>query len=110
MEATVTPFRRSRARVLFFLTVFHFGMSILIIRLTFALTEQAALNPDGNGQMVVLLVRLTRLLHFPLVTLALYPREWFPGGWVYVPMALNSVIWACGIYWVVRLFRGAAAR
>jgi hypothetical protein len=50
---------------------------------------------------------LTKLLHFPLVTLALYPREWFPGNWVYLPMAANSLIWGFGIYWLVRRYRKA---
>ena len=65
----------------------HFGLSNLIVPLTMALTAQAAGTPDGSGLGVTLLVRATKLLHFPLVTLALFPREWFPGNWVYVPMA-----------------------
>jgi hypothetical protein len=78
--------------------------------LTAAVTEKAAFSPEGPGLAVVLLVRLTRLLHFPLVTLAPYPREWFPGDWICVPMAVNSLIWACGIYWVVGLYRGRGGR
>jgi hypothetical protein len=73
--------------------------------LTLALAAQAAGAADGPGIAVTLLVRVTRLLHFPLVTLALYPREWFPGNWVYVPMAVNSLIWASGIYWLIGIFR-----
>lgn len=80
------------------IAVAHFGLSHLILPITLALTTQAAGSPDGPGTVVTLLVRVTKLLHLPLVTLALYPREWFPGDWVYVPMALNSVIWAFGIY------------
>jgi hypothetical protein len=37
--------------------------------------------------------------------MALYPREWFPGNWVYLPMAANSLIWAFGIRWLIGLFR-----
>ncbi|MFO7709326.1 MAG: hypothetical protein R6V84_14240 [Desulfobacterales bacterium] len=83
----------------------HFGVSQLILPLTTALTARAAGTMDGPGLGVTLLVRLTKLLHLPLVTLALYPREWFPGGWVYVPMALNSLIWAGGVCWLIRLYR-----
>jgi len=79
----------------------------LIIPATMALTQQSAGTPEGHGLAVTLLVRLTKLLHFPLVTLALYPREWFPGYWVYVPMALNSLIWGIGICWLIGLFRKA---
>lgn len=85
----------------------HFGLSNLILPLTVALTAQAAGTPDGPGMAVTLLVRATKLLHLPLVTLALYPREWFPGNWVYVPMAVNSLIWAIGICWLIRLFQKA---
>lgn len=83
----------------------HFVLSRLVLPITMALTAQAAGAPDGPGTAVTLLVRVTKLLHFPLVTLALYPREWFPGDWVYVPLALNSVIWAFGIYGLIVLFR-----
>lgn len=83
----------------------HFVLSHLILPLTTALTANAAGTPDGPGMAVALLVRVTKLLHFPLVTLALYPREWFPGDWVYVPMALNSAIWAFGICGLIVLLR-----
>jgi hypothetical protein len=89
----------------FGIAVVHFGLSNLILPITMALTAQAAGTPDGPGTSVTLLVRATKLLHFPLVTLALYPREWFPGDWVYVPLALNSVIWAFGIYGLIVLFQ-----
>jgi hypothetical protein len=82
----------------------HFGLSNLIIPLTRALAADAG-APDGSALGVTLLVRVTKLLHFPLVTLALYPREWFPGNWVYIPMAVNSAIWACAVYYVIGLYR-----
>lgn len=83
----------------------HFGLSHLILPVTMSVTAQSAGTADGPGLGVTLLVRMTKLLHFPLVTLALYPREWFPGDWVYVPMALNSAIWAFGICGLAVLFR-----
>jgi hypothetical protein len=83
----------------------HFSLSQLILPATMALTEQSAGIPEGPGPAVALLVRLTQLLHLPLVTLALYPREWFPGAWVYVPMALDSLIWATAISGMIRLFK-----
>jgi hypothetical protein len=88
----------------------HFGLSNLVIPLTMALTTQAAGTPDGSGLGVTLLVRVTKLLHFPLVTLALFPREWFPGSWVYVPMAANSAIWACAVYCLIGLYRRLGRR
>jgi hypothetical protein len=87
------------------IALIHFSLGNLILPLTMALTAQAAATPDGPGIAVRLLVRATKLLHFPVVTLALYPREWFPGDWVYVPMAANSLIWAGGICWLIGQFR-----
>jgi len=88
----------------------HFGLSNLILPLTMALASQAAGTPDGPGLAVTLLVRATKLLHFPLVTLALFSREWFPGNWVYVPMAANSAIWACAVYYLIGLYRRLGRR
>jgi hypothetical protein len=88
----------------------HFGLSNLIVPLTTALTALSVGTPDGPGLGVTLLVRATKLLHFPLVTLALFPREWFPGNWVYVPMAANSAIWACAVYYLIGLYRRLGRR
>lgn len=85
--------------------IVHFGLSNLIMPLTMMAAAEGAGAPEGPGTAVVLLVRATKLLHFPLVTLALYPREWFPGNWIYLPMAANSLIWACGIWWLSRWVR-----
>jgi len=89
------------------IAIIHFSLSRFILPLTVALAGRAADTPNGPGLAVTLLVRVTKLLHFPLVTLALYPREWFPGNWVYVPIAVNSLIWASGIYWLIGIFRKA---
>jgi hypothetical protein len=80
-------------------------MSNLIMPLTIALVKPASATPEWNGIAVTLLVRLTKLLHLPLVTLALYPREWFPGNWVYLPMAANSLIWGIGVKWLAGIYR-----
>jgi len=87
--------------------VIHFSLSNLILPLTMVWVKQASIVSAEPGMAVTLLVRVTKLLHFPLVTLALYPREWFPGNWVYLPMAANSLIWAFGISWLIGLFRKA---
>jgi hypothetical protein len=88
----------------------HFGVSQLIVPLTAAVTAAAAGTPGGPGFGVTILVRLTKLLHLPLVTLALYPREWFPGGWVYLPMGLNSLIWGAGLAWLIGFCRRSGPR
>jgi hypothetical protein len=98
------PFKR-KALTLLLIAGAHFAASRIILPITMSLAAQAAAAQDGPGTAVMLLVRATKLLHFPMVTLALYPREWFPGSWVYVPMALNSLLWAWGIYGLISLYR-----
>ena len=100
-------FARPGAFILLVAALLHFGTSNLIMPLTIALVKPASVTPEGTGITVTLLVRLTKLLHFPLVTLALYPREWFPGDWVYLPMAANSLVWGFGVSWLVGFYRKA---
>jgi hypothetical protein len=51
----------------------------------------------------------TRVIHYPVISRSLYSRSWFPGNWVLVPMAANSLLWAAPItfgVWLVRRKRG----
>ncbi|MBL0713955.1 MAG: hypothetical protein JJV98_09645 [Desulfosarcina sp.] len=64
----------------------HFLASVLIVPAT--LKAGAA----GSG-ITGLLTWLTKILYFPVLALALYPRHWFPGYWIYVPIVLNSLLW-----------------
>jgi hypothetical protein len=103
--------KRARQRIWvlgIWIAAVHFAASQLIIPLTAAVAARATPAADVPGLAVTLLVRLTKLLHLPLVTLALYPREWFPGNWVYVPMALDSAVWAGVACAVIRLIRKKA--
>jgi hypothetical protein len=64
----------------------HFLASILIVPATL---KAGALGSGITG----LLTQLTKVLYFPILGLALYPRHWFPGLWIYVPIAINSMLW-----------------
>jgi hypothetical protein len=44
-----------------------------------------------------LLVLWSKVLYFPLITLALYPRGLFPGNLIYIPLFANSLLWALAI-------------
>jgi hypothetical protein len=64
----------------------HFLACILIV--------PATLNAGAAGwRITALLTLLTKILYFPIMGLALYPRHWFPGHWIYIPIALNSLVW-----------------
>jgi hypothetical protein len=51
------------------------------------------------------LVAATRILHFPIISLSWYSRQWFPGDWIRIPMLINSFLWAGGIYFLVIFWR-----
>jgi hypothetical protein len=50
-----------------------------------------------------ILVIATTVLHYPIIALALYSRQWFPGKWIYVPIGVNSLLWGMAIYFSVAL-------
>jgi hypothetical protein len=70
----------------------HFFLSWGIVPLTLAAGRTL---PDGMLKSLFIggLVAITKALYFPILALALYPRIWFPGHWIYVPVAVNSLLW-----------------
>ena len=71
----------------------HFG---IILALTFA--GLSAAQAGGTTLVSQILVWTSRVLYFPIITLALFPREMFPGSLVYVPILLNSLLWGIFLY------------
>jgi hypothetical protein len=53
-------------------------------------------------------VGVTKVLYFPVISLSLYSRQWFPGPWIVLPMAVNSLLWGLAIYGLWRLARRRA--
>jgi hypothetical protein len=87
--------------IFLFITLIHFGLSILIIPVTMSLA--GALNAAQSIPTMGLqtLVAATRVLHFPIISQSWYSRQWFPGDWVRIPILINSLLWAGGIYLLV---------
>lgn len=79
----------------------HFVLSHIIVALTMQLGMFAAGSGRGAGFLGHLLVALTRVLYFPVITLSLYSRQWFPGDWIFVPMLFNSLLWGCAAFCVL---------
>jgi hypothetical protein len=48
---------------------------------------------------------VSKVLYFPVITLAWYPRQFFPGNFVVIPLFINSLLWALVIYIFVVLFK-----
>jgi hypothetical protein len=84
-----------------FIALTHFGLSVLIIPMTMSVAR--ALNAAQSMPTIFMqtLVAVTRILHFPIISLSWYSRQWFPGDWIRVPILLNSLLWAGGIYFLV---------
>jgi len=81
----------------------HFGLSVLIVATSMSVLTAVNSVPAEPTFGVRILVVATRILYFPIVSLSWYPRPWFPGNWIYVPIIFNSFIWAVGIYALYRL-------
>ena len=82
------------AAVLF--AIGHFIASLLIIPLTLKVGEalaERAVDSLGYG----LLTLATKILYFPILVMALYPRHWFPGQLITIPIAINSVLWGLAL-------------
>lgn len=68
----------------------HFLSSLLVVPLTLWIGESFVAGPAKNIIMGGLHF-LTRILYFPILGLALYPRHWFPGLWITIPIVVNSL-------------------
>ncbi len=79
----------------------HFALGRLVIPLA---TSRLLAITDTN-QTVTLVVQLliwtTRILYFPIISLSLYSREWFPGDLIYIPIIINSLLWGILVYGVL---------
>lgn len=87
------------------LSAVHLAVSRVIVAVTMKIDMFAA---DTGWITVVLgkaLITLTRVLYFPIITLSLYSRQWFPGNWIYVPICANSLIWGAAMALVLWWWR-----
>ncbi len=80
------------------IALIHFTASVAIIAISMSAAPD--INPTHMNVGFRVLVALTRILHFPIISLSWYSRRWFPGDWIYVPMAANSLLWAAA-FWVI---------
>jgi hypothetical protein len=116
--------------IFLFITLIHFGLSVLIIPMTMTVagTLKAAQSmPTVGLKTLVAATRIlhfpiisqswysrqwaaTRILHFPIISQSWYSRQWFPGDWIRIPILINSLLWACGIYFLVIVFQKIRGR
>lgn len=88
----------------------HLALSRIIVALTLTIDM---LDPDTGRATVLfgkMMIHVTRILYFPILTLSLYSRQWFPGNLIYIPICINSLVWGLAVYWALHLWRRYAAR
>ena len=87
------------------IALIHFALSALIVPATLAVGGTPNFEQSEPSLTFKALVLATRVLHFPIISKSLYSRNWFPGGWIYIPIIINSLLWATGIlslHWVYK--------
>jgi hypothetical protein len=87
-----------KASVIIGIAAAHFVAAKIIVTLTMQMGMFAADGSRAAGVIGHLLVWITRVLYFPVISLSLYSRQWFPGNWISVPMIANSLLWGMALY------------
>jgi hypothetical protein len=99
-----------KASIVVGIAAVHFIAAKIIIALTMQMGMFAAGSSRAAGYLGDTLVWVTRVLFFPIITLSLYSRKWFPGNWIYVPVVINSLLWGIAIYGLVCLLKRFRSR
>jgi hypothetical protein len=92
-----------KTAIILLIGLVHFALSVAIVSLVMAVETAGEGELQTPSAMFRLLAGITKLLHFPIISLAWYSRHWFPGNWIYIPMGLNSILWGIGIYFCTLL-------
>jgi hypothetical protein len=94
-----------RGRTVFLLaSAVQFALTRVVSVLTLSLVGSASFHESGSAYPAVL-GTLSKALYFPVITLALYPRGFFPGNWILVPIAANSLFWGLVIWGMWQLLQ-----
>lgn len=75
----------------------HFVFTKIVSMITLSVTR-ANVNAPRMSFMGRLLMMISKVLYFPVITLAWYPRRFFPGNFIVIPLFINSLLWALVIY------------
>jgi hypothetical protein len=81
----------------FALAAAHLAVSKAVVAVAMQIDLYAAEAGWATVALGRSLIALTRVLYFPIITLSLYSRHWFPGDWIYVPLAANSLLWGAAV-------------
>ncbi|MFZ2041929.1 MAG: hypothetical protein WAV08_14600 [Desulfobacterales bacterium] len=101
--------RQKRILILAAIALAHWAATRAVGSLILHQTAQHVFEPQLPA-VTRLLVAAAKVLYFPVVSLSLFPRAWFPGGWIAVPILVNSLVWALTLWAGVMLFQRACRR
>jgi hypothetical protein len=73
--------------------VFTKVISIIALSVVTSHAHERQLSLIGRSLMA-----MSKVLYFPVFTFAWYPRQFFPGNFVIIPLFINSLLWALLIY------------
>ena len=78
----------------------HFVVTKMVTMVTFSVVTA---NADEARVSFIkhFLMMLSKVLYFPVLTMAWYPRRIFPGNFIII----NSLLWAMAIYMVFMLLK-----
>ncbi len=80
------------------IAIIHFALCVGIVPGTMTLVAGYDDDSQAPSAFFRVLVVATTVLHYPIISLALYSRHWFPGKWIYVPIGMNSLLWGIALY------------
>ena len=95
------------------ISLIHFLIVSGIAWVGLLVIEGGSMESGVRSFLSPVFVWASRILYFPVVTLSLFPRNLFPGGMVYIPIILNSLIWGICIYtffYVIGIWRHPVSR
>ncbi len=85
----------------------HFGLCVAVVSIG---NIVSAPQPGQWHGLLRLLAGVARILYFPLISLALYSRQYFPGNLIYLVVVSNSILWALGIFLLIGAYRKVKRR
>jgi len=101
---------KKKFAIIVLLALVHFGLSILVVAASMSVAAAVSPVQPEPTPIIRVLVMTTRILHFPIISLSLYSRQWFPGNLIYVPVFINSFLWATGVYCIFLLAKKITER
>ena len=84
--------------------VFTKIVSMITLSVVTANANEIQMSFIGRWMMM-----LSKVLYFPVITMAWYPRQFFPGNFIVIPLFINSLLWALMIYTLLILIKRISA-